>query len=196
MDAYLVRSASVKLDFEQRRGVDVNKVAPVGAGFTRVGNFRATKGFLFCGHAYALDRVAANGQLDPTAAGLERALHQCDIRFIYSALAKGFAEAGVGGVGFRDENDSGGFLVEAVNNSGTQGVTQLREGLAAAEESVDHSAGRVASACMDGHPSGLIDGDDVGIFKQNVERNRFRMGSQRGPGLGSHENFFARVQAK
>src|SRR6202140_833504 len=136
MDAYLVRSASVKLDFEQRRGVDVNKVAPVGAGFTRVGNFRATKGFLLCGHAYALDRVAANGQLDSSAAGLERALHQGDVGFIYGALTKGFAEACVGRVGFRDENDARGFLVDAGNNSGTQDVTHLQEGLAAAEERV------------------------------------------------------------
>src|SRR4029077_289647 len=126
--AYLVRAPSVKLDFQQSCGVDVKQSAPVGAGFARVGNFRATKGFLFGGHAYALDRVAANGQLDPTAGGLERALHQRDVGFIYGALSKGIAKARMGRVRFGEENDPGGFLVEAVYHSGTQSIAQLREG--------------------------------------------------------------------
>ena len=118
-----------------------------------------------------------------------------DVGFVDGALAEGFAEPGVGGVVFGDEDDAGGFLVEAMNDAGAKGVAGLRERLAAAEEGVDERAGGVAGAGVDGHAGGLVDGDDVVVFVENVERNGFGFGAERRARLRIDGDFFAAVEA-
>src|ERR1700686_1826357 len=75
MDAYLMGAAGVKLDLQQRRGVNLKKGAPIGTRFAGVINsrraFSASPSFLFRGHAYTLQRVSADGQLDSSVVALE-----------------------------------------------------------------------------------------------------------------------------
>ena len=91
---------------------------------------------------------------------VESALDEGDVGFFNGALAEGFAEAGVGGVGFGDEDDAGGFFVETVDDAGAKGVAALGECLAAAEERVDERAGGISGAGVDGHAGGFVDGDE------------------------------------
>src|ERR1035438_9139696 len=89
----------------------------------------------------------------------------------------------MGKIIFGDEEDSGSFLVEAVDDARAQGVVRLRKTLAAAEERVDQRALRVPCPRMNGHARRLVDADDVFIFVENIERNGFRLGLERGAWL-------------
>ncbi len=74
-------------------------------------------------------------------------------------------------------------FVEAMHDAGAEGVATLGEGLAAAEQGVDQRAAGDAGAGVHGHAGGLVDGDDVGVFVEDVEGNRFRFGAKRRTGL-------------
>src|SRR4029077_1599245 len=107
----------------------------------------------------------------------QEALHEGDVNLLDLALAEGFAELGVSGVIFGDEDDAGGVFIEAMNDAGAEGVATLRESLTAAEEGVDQGAARGAGAGVHGHAGGLVDGDDVSVFVEDVERNGFWFGT-------------------
>ena len=190
----LMRAAGVELDFNERGVADSGEGTPIGARGARIGHYRAVPGLAFHRHARAMDRVAADGQLDAAGFFLELALHECYVDFFHFALAEGFAELGVSGVVFGDENHAGSFLVQAMDDAGTQGIGGLRERLTAAEERVDERAGDCAGAGMDGHAGGFVDGDDVVVFVEDIERNGFGFGAD-GRALGDFEtDFFAAVK--
>ncbi len=69
------------------------------------------------------------------------------------------------------------------------------EGLAAAEEGVDQGAAGDTGASVHGHAGGLVDGDDVGVFVEDVEGNRFRFGAQRRAGLDLDLDALAATEA-
>ena len=102
----------------------------------------------------------------------------------------------MGGVVFRDENHAGGFFVQAVHDAGTQRIGGLRERLAAAEERVDERAGDCARASVHDHAGGFVDGDDVVVFVEDLERNRFGFGTD-GRAFGDFESdFFAAAKVQ
>ncbi len=53
----------------------------------------------------------------------------------------------------------------------------MRESLAAAEEGVDQGAARGAGAGVHGHSGGLVYGDDVGVFVEDIEGNGLWFGA-------------------
>ena len=186
VDADLVGAAGVKLDFEERGGTDAGKGAPVGAGFAGPGKDEAAAG----GHANAALGVTGDGEVDD-AGVVEMAFDEGDVGFLDFAVAKGFAEFGVGEIGLGDEDDAGGFLVEAVDDTGAKDVAALREGLTATEERVDESAFVVSGAGVDDHAGGLVDGYDVGVFVEDVERDGFGFCADGRARLGGDGDAFA-----
>jgi len=191
MHADLVRAAGVELHFEERSGVDAGEDAPVGAGFASVAENDAAAG----GHAGATIGIAGDGEVNGAAIFFQEALHESDVRFLDFASAEGFAELCVSGVIFGDEDDAGGVFIEAMHYAGAEGVATLGESLAAAEESVDQGAARGAGAGVHGHSGGFVDGDDVGVFIEDVERNGFGFGAQRRARLNLDLNALASAEA-
>jgi len=189
--ADLVRAAGVKLDFDERGGVDASKGAPVRAGFAGVSEDDAAAG----GHADAAFRITADGQIDAAMLSLQKALHQGDVGFLNGALAEGFTELGVGLVIFRYQDYAGGIFVEAMDDSGAQGVTRLRKSLATTEQGIDERAASVSGAGMDGHASGLVDDDYVVVFVEDFERDGFGFGAERRAGLYFDREALAAAQA-
>ena len=88
----------------------------------------------------------------------------------------------MGEVVFGDEDDAGGFLVEAMDDAGAKDVAALRERLAAAEKRVDERAFVVAGAGVDDHAGGFVDGEDVVVFVEGFERDGFGFGRMGGRG--------------
>ena len=115
---------------------------------------------------------------------VEMAFDEGDVRLLDGASAEGFAEFGVGEIVFGDEDDAGGFFVEAMDDAGAEDVAALRERLAAAEERVDERAGVVSGAGVDDHAGGLVDGEDVVVFVEGFERDGFGFGADRRARLG------------
>ena len=63
----------------------------------------------------------------------QQAFDESDVSLLNTALPKGLAELRVGGVILGDQNDAGGFFVEAMNDSRAQRIAALRQRLPAAE---------------------------------------------------------------
>jgi hypothetical protein len=175
MHADLVCAAGVKLNCEQRGSINWREDAPVGAGFAGVAKDDAAAG----GHAGTALGIAGDGQIDRPVLLFHKALHQGDVDFLDLALAEGFAELGVRGVVFGDQDDAGSIFVEAMHDAGAKSVAALRECLAAAKQGVDQRAAGGTRAGMHGHAGGLVDRDDVRVFVKDVERNGFRLGAER-----------------
>src|SRR5712675_172747 len=66
-----------------------------------------------------------------------------------------------------------------MHDAWTKGIAALRQRLSAAKERVHQRAGGIAGACMHGHAGRLVDGQDVLVLVENVERNGFGFGAQR-----------------
>ena len=186
MDANLVRTAGVKLNFDEGGGIDAREDAPVRAGRARIRKGGCAAG----GHAIAADGIAGDGQLDAAALFGEHALDEGDIGFLDAAFAKRLREEAVGEIVFRDEENARGFLVNAMNDAGAEGVATLRKGLAAAEQGVDEGPVGVPCPGVDGHAGGFVDGEEVVVFVENFEGDFFGFGLERGT-LGG--NYFDEI---
>jgi hypothetical protein len=179
VDADLVSAAGVEAGFDESGVGDVEEGAPVRAGGAGAGEHDTAAS----GHAGAALGVAGNREIDAAVCLFEGALDEGDVGLFDLTLAKGFTEFGVGEIGFGDEDDAGSVFIEAMDDAGAEGVAALGEGLAAAEERVDQSAAGIASAGVDGHAGGLVDGDEVVIFVEDFEGDGFGLGARSGAGL-------------
>ena len=175
MNADLVCAAGVKLHFEERGGIDTGQDVPVGAGFASVTEDDAA----VSSHAGAALGVASDGQVDGAATFLHLAVHEGDVGFLDLALAEAFAESGVSGVIFGDEDDAGGVFVEAMHDAGAKSVATLRQSLTPTKEGVDECAVRGTGTGVYGHAGGFVDGNDVGVFVEDVDGNGFGLGAKR-----------------
>ena len=100
---------------EECHGADAGESAPVGAGFAGAGENQAAAS----GHSNAALGVAGDGEVDDAGGCVEMAFDEGDVGFLYLAIAEGFAELGVGGVVFGNQDDAGRLLVEEVNDART-----------------------------------------------------------------------------
>ena len=173
--ANLMRASGVKLNFDEAGVVDASEGAPIGARFAGVAQHDAAA----CGHARAISRVARYGEVDTAACFLEMTLDEREVRLLHFALAKRFAQFRVGGVVFRHQDDARGAFVQAMHDAGAKGVTALRERLPAAKQRIHQRAAGITSAGVYGHSRWLVDGQDVVIFVENIERDGLGLGAQR-----------------
>jgi hypothetical protein len=116
----------------------------------------------------------------PWRAG-EATVEEGEVTFFYQAAAELVGQVEMGLVVLGDEDDTGGVLVEAVDDTGAQGAAHGGEASIVMEKSVDQRAAGPAGAGMDDEAGGLVDGDKVVIFIKNVEGNIFGLGAQGRP---------------
>jgi hypothetical protein len=77
---------------------------------------------------------------------------------------------------FGNEENTGRFLVEAMNNAGAQGIVGFGKMQATAEQRVDERSVRVPCPGVNGHTRRFVNADDVVIFIKDVEGNGFGFG--------------------
>jgi hypothetical protein len=192
VDTNLVGAPGVELNLDKRSGADAGEHVPVRASFAGIGQGGGTAG----GHAEAAFRVARDGQVDAAAVPLQKTVNESDVGLLDGAAAEGFAETGVRGVVFGDEDDPGGVLIEAMDQTRAQGIAANGKSLAAAQQGIDESAANVAGTSMDGHAGRLVDRENVGIFVENIKGDRFRFGTEGRAGLNYDGDVFAAAKAK
>ena len=99
---------------------------------------------------------------------------------------------------FGDDNQAGGFFVEAVDDTWTELIFGRRaaagKGLAAAKQRVDQSALRIPCSGMNAHSSGFVDDEQIVVFVEDVERNGLGFGAQRRALTGFDGNAFVAPQ--
>src|SRR2546430_8243523 len=85
------------------------------------------------GHAHAALGIASNGKVDGSMIFRKHAMDQRDVGLFYFAFSEGLTQLCVRDIVFRDHDDAGGVLVQAMDDPRTQRVTTLRQRLASAE---------------------------------------------------------------
>lgn len=173
--ANLMRASGVELDFEKSGGTEFPENGPVCAGGAGVGRFagRARR------HFDAAFGVAGDREFDPSFCAGEFPLNKREIGLLDRAGLERFGEFGVGEIVFGDHDGSGGVFVEPMDDARAEGVAALRERLAAAEKGVDERAARIPCPGVDGHASRLVNNDEVVVFVEDVEGDRFGFGFER-----------------
>jgi hypothetical protein len=190
MHANLVRAAGVQLDFDQRRGVNAYKNAPVGPSFAGIAQDGAAAG----GHSHAALGITSNRKFDPAALFFQQAFDESDVGFFDAALAERFAELCVCSVVLGDKDDARGVLVEAMHDPGTQDAAGLREGLPTPEQCVNEGAARISSAGMNDHACRLVHRYYVLVLVKDFERDRFGFHAYGRAWLDLDINAFAAVK--
>src|SRR5882762_5089573 len=190
MHANLVRASGVKLNFGEGCIVDARDGAPIGARFAGVAQHDAAAS----AHPRAISGVARYGQLDTAAGFLEMAFEERQVGLLHLALPKGFAKFRVRGIVFRYQNDTRRAFVETMHDARTKGIAALRQRLPAAEQRVHQRTAGIAGTCVHGHAGRLVDGQNVVVFIENIERNRFGFSAQRRTRPNFDGNVFAAPQ--
>lgn len=183
VDADLVRAAGFKIAIN------------LGCGLTKCFNDAdAGDGVAACveqnGLFLAIGFVAGKlrGDLDDVA-GLEADAFdaaQARVAPVRDAVAEGavsafgrvggelIGETMVGGVGFGDDQQAGCVFVDAVNDAGPFFATDAREVSAEVmEKGINQGAGVGARGRVDNHARGFVHDEEVVVFVDNVERDRF-----------------------
>ena len=80
------------------------------------------------------------------------------------------------GVVLRRHEAPARLLVEPVNDSRPLFPADPRERAAVVQERVDHCSLTVPCSRVDDHPRGLVDYNEIFIFKKHLERNALRQG--------------------
>jgi len=181
-----MRSSGVELDFHERRGAKLDDFVPLGERFAKLASGNMLAGFCRRGegfHSSAMDWIAADGKIDLSGKLIEGAFNQRKVSFFDGAGAERLGQFCVRKVVLGDDDETGGFFVEAVDNAGTKAIFEfgaaLRERLSAAEERVDQRAMRIPCPGMDAHAGGFVDDEQVIVFVEDIERNGFGFRAKR-----------------
>ena len=100
-------------------------------------------------------------------------------------------EMTVGEIVFGDSKYTAGIFVQPVDDTGSQWSPYISQLIAMVEETVYQGGLSVASSRVNHQAWGFVDCDQIIIFKNNVQRKRFRYQFRRRDWLQEQSNFFS-----
>lgn len=171
VDANLVGPAGADAHFEQGKAAEALHDQEFGVGGAAGGEAG--------GHPGPADRIAGNWLVDDTGFGLHLAFDKGPVDFFNGPAGELGGESAVGGVVAGDEEDAAGAGVEAVDNPRAQIAPNAGKGSEMVQQGVDKRAGFAAGARVNDETGGLVDGDQVVIFEEDIEGDLFGFGAQR-----------------
>ena len=110
------------------------------------------------------------------ASGAIRPSSRATYSFLNRAVLELRLEVAERGVVLCDDDQAGGFLVEAVDDAGAQLAADTFDVRAVVEHGVDERVLGVAGRGMDDHAGRLVYDDDVVVFIDDDERDGLRLG--------------------
>ena len=123
------------------------------------------------GHLLPVDGMAADRSVKSRIGGATKA--DGEVSLLHLPAGKGLDEFLMGQRCFGGEEHPRGLFIEAVDDPGSQRIADGRQVLAVGEECVDKGAARVPGSRMDDHSGRLVYGDQVVVFIEDVEGDRF-----------------------
>ena len=149
MDADLVGPARLDIHLQQGGNPVALADAPDGHGGPAPAALR--------GHPLAVRRVPSHGGLDPSAVRLRIPVNEGLVGLLHLMALELPGQPPVGLVGFGHHQQSGGLLVETVDDPGAQHAADPREIAAVVQQGVDERPARMAGGRMDDHPRRFVD---------------------------------------
>lgn len=123
------------------------------------------------GHFLSMDGMASDRRLDGAVRHAGRSIDKGEVGFFHAAGGELVGEQSMGGFGFGDDEATGGFLVEAMDDARALRASHDFDSGAVVEKSVGKSAFAVARAWMDNKSCGFVEHKQMRILEQNPERH-------------------------
>jgi len=82
-----------------------------------------------------------------------------------------FGQTGVSKIRFSDQNNTGCFFIQPVNDPRTLGAVTVGKRRKMMHQHIDQRTTVIPGSRMDRHAEGFIDRDDLFIFKNNIQRH-------------------------
>src|SRR5579862_4929850 len=136
-------------------------------------------------HADAANAVAADAGRDSAGLFLDPSMDQGNVFLFYFSFGELLGEFAMGFVILRDHDEAAGFFIETMNNAWAHLSANSREAREMMQKRIDECAPvarifRGSGPGMYHHPRRLVDDGQVVIFVEDIERNLFGNGTQRG----------------
>jgi hypothetical protein len=125
MNANLVRASRVNIRLDQRECAEPQAHAPIG---TRLAAFATASR-----HARAAVKVACDGQVNGSRVSFYFSVQQSKIGFLDVPLTKFLDELSVSGIREGNDQRAGCFLIQTMDDAGTQRATHIGQSLHSAE---------------------------------------------------------------
>jgi hypothetical protein len=101
-------------------------------------------------------------------------MHQGEIDLLHGAASELFGQSAVGGIVFGHQEDAAGEAVQAMHDTGPKFAAGRGERSEAVQQSVDEGSGVNSGSGVHHHAGGLVDGREIVILIQDLERDIFR----------------------
>ena len=126
------------------------------------------------GHFLAVDGVSADGGIDFSVRHAGDSIDEGEVGFFDIAGGELIGERAVGLFGFRDDEDSGSFLVESVNDAWTLRSAHDLDACAVVKKAVGKGAFAVSRAWVNDEAGGFVEDEEVFILEKNAQRHLLR----------------------
>ena len=161
VDTDLMGASGVELEFEKAGAGPGRDDFPVGL----CGAAAAADGHALAGDGMAADRALPCAGIAPGTSD-----DKGEVGFFGFPFAELAAEFPVGGVVFGGDEQTGGFAVKPMDDSGSVGCASGGESaFAMMQEGGREGSGRAAGSGMDVHAGGLVDHEDVLVLMEDIE---------------------------
>jgi len=130
----------------------------------------------FCGHFFAVFRMASHRQNNLAAFAPDVSPDQRDIFLVHVMLFKLRGQFTMRFVGFGGDDQTGGFLVQAVDNPRPQDAADAGKVFAVKKKRIDEGLIGIARSGVHHHARRFVDDDDGAVFVHNVQGNVLRYG--------------------
>ena len=180
MDADLVGAPRFDFDIEEREATEGRGDRVVGYGRFAV--------WWIGGHPLAVDGMAADRRRNATRPRHGDAMHQRLIDLAHAAILELRRQRVKGSIVLRHDEQSARLLVQPVDDSRPLHAADAAEGAAVVQQRVDQRAARVPRRGMDDQAGGLVENENIGIFKDHIERQSLGVGFSRFGGWQNHDD--------
>jgi hypothetical protein len=126
------------------------------------------------GHFLAVDGVSADGGIDFSVRHSGDSIDEGEVGFLNISGGELIGERAVGLFGFRDDEDTGSFLVEAVDDARTLRSADDLDARAVVKKAVGKGAFAVSRARVDDEAGGFVENEEVFILEKNAQRHLLR----------------------
>jgi hypothetical protein len=125
-------------------------------------------------HFLAVDGVPTDGGIDFSVRHSGDSIDEGEVGFLNISGGELIGERAVGLFGFRDDEDTGGFLVEAVDDARSLRSADDLDARAVVKKAVGKGAFAVSRARVDDEAGGLVEDEEVFILEKNTQRHLLR----------------------
>ena len=168
MHTNLMRASAMQSAFDQARLVPCANDA--------VFSFSCATTWRSDAHALSMCRVSPDFFFDYACLFAQLPGDEREINLLDYALGKLSRQFSMRRIIFRDDKTAAGVFVETMHDAGPFFSTDAGQHGAMAEQCVDQSVLAMTGTGMNDEPGRFVDDDEIVVFEENVERNRFRPG--------------------